>query len=403
MEQDYLDQLTKAGEVNRSLILCPIAVADQVVSEAEKFEINTDVRICESSADVKSGINITNYEKLHKFDVSAFDAVVLNEASVLKNAQGKVRKALTDAFKSTKYRLTETATPAPNDHMELGTQSEFLGWMQRDVMLASYFIHDGSDTSKWRLRGHAKREFWNWMASWSIAITKPSDIGFSNDGYDLPELKIHEHVIDCEQSADGHLFHPGGKVSATGVHAEKRRTIEAKAGIVASLVNDSPEPWVMWVDTNYEDEVLARYVSGAVVIRGNDKDKAAKLKAFSTGEIKRLITKPKVGGYGMNWQHCRNTISFAGYSFEDWYQTVRRFWRFGQTEQVNSHLMMSVDEIGIANVLKRKQDDFERMAAEMSFSMREGMMKSLNKSQSVVDYTPRSNVQIPEWMQCQNA
>ena len=161
IEQDWLDQLTMAGEVKRSLILCPIAVAEQVKNEAEKFDINTEVNICESSSDVKSGISITNYEKLHKFDVSAFDAVVLNEASVLKNAQGKVRKALTDAFRNTKYRLTETATPAPNDHMELGTQSEFLGWMQREVMLATYFIHDGGDTSKWRLRGHANREFWD--------------------------------------------------------------------------------------------------------------------------------------------------------------------------------------------------------------------------------------------------
>ena len=402
MELAWLDALTKKGEVKRSIILCPIAVANQIIDEAEKFGVNTEIRICESSADVSSGINVTNYEKLHKFDPSDFDAVVLNEASVLKNAQGKVRKQITEAFRHTKYRMSETATPAPNDHMELGTQSEFLGWMQRDVMLANFFIHDGGDTSKWRLRGHANREFWDWVASWAMAITKPSDIGFKDDGYDLPELKIHEHIIQCEQEASGHLFHPGGKVSATNVHKEKRRTIEAKAVEVANLVNGSDLPWVIWCETNYEDEVLRRHVSDAVVIRGNDKGKAEKLQAFTRGDIKRLITKPKIGGYGMNWQHCNNTIFFASYKFEDWYQVIRRFWRFGQKLPVNAHLMMSEDEIGIANVLKRKQHDFERMASEMAISMRSGMLQSLGSRQAIADYTPHKQIQLPEWMQCQN-
>lgn len=403
MEFDWLDQLIRAGQVNRALILCPIAVADQVLSESVKFGIQSDVWICQSSADVCSGINITNYEKLHKFDTSAFDAVVLNEASILKNAQGKVRKSLTDAFRNTRYRLTETATPAPNDHMELGTQCEFLGWMQREVMLANYFIHDGGDTSKWRLRGHANRDFWNWVASWAMAITKPSDIGFDDTGYELPELKIHEHIVECESEAEGHLFHPGGKVSATDVHKEKRRTIQRKSEEVAKIVNGSDEPWVFWVETDYEDSVLRNYIDDVVVIRGSDKAKAEKLRAFTNGEIKRIITKPKVGGYGMNWQHCRNTVFFASYKFEDWYQVIRRFWRFGQTMPVNAHLMMSEDEIGIASVLRRKQNDFERMAAEMAISMREGMLLSLGQRQAIADYKPSKSVTIPEWMQCQNA
>jgi len=357
------------------LILAPLCVAKQTVQEAEKYGIN--VNYCREQSQVLKGINITNYEMMDKFDFSSFGGVVLDESSILKSINGKTRNQLIESCQLIPYRLSCTATPSPNDYMELGSQSEFLGIMSQTEMLAQFFIHDGGETAKWRLKGHGAAKFWEWLATWAITINKPSDLGYSDDGYILPPLNIVNHVIDSNELLDGELFI---KNAATLMERKQaaRRTISSRVDACADLVNNSTEQWVVWCNLNDESESLAKLINGAKDIKGSDSiDKKERLiEQFTSGELRVLVTKPSITGWGLNWQHCSNT-AFVGLndSFEAYYQAVRRFYRFGQKNEVNAHLFSADIEGNVKANLERKQ----KLADEMSISMIDHMRNAMQK------------------------
>ncbi|MBW2364614.1 MAG: helicase [Deltaproteobacteria bacterium] len=367
-------QLNWADDVVRKtdqpvLILAPLAVSKQTKHEGEKFGYS--VNICESKDDIKPGINITNYEKLHKFNPSVFSGVVLDESSILKSYSGKYRNQIIESFQQTPYRLACTATPAPNDYMELGNHSEFLGAMTRSEMLASFFINDASNTGTWRLKKHGQSEFWKWVCSWAVMLNLPSDLGFENNGFIIPGIEIHEHVIKHGKPLPGQLFVINASTLSERRQARKE-TIESRAAIAAKLVNGSDEPWLIWCNLNNESDTLKRSIHNSVEIKGADstKHKEDSMIGFSNESIKILITKPKIAGFGMNWQHCSNVI-FMGLSdsYESYYQAVRRCWRFGQKGKVNVHIITADIEGNVVENIKRK----ERSALKMREKMVENM------------------------------
>ena len=296
-----------------SLIVAPLTVGEQTKREAEKFGYTA--ALCRTQKDVQPGINITNYEMLDHFDPDFFGGVVLDESSILKNCMGKVRTQIIEMFRNVPYRLSCTATPSPNDYMELGNQVEFLGIMSRTEMLATYFTHDGSDTSKWRLKGHAEDRFWEWVATWAVVLTCPGDLGYPNDGYILPDLVMHEHLVEASTSMDDSLF---GWVAKTLTERRdaRRMSIRERCAKAAEIVSSEPEEqWVIWCDLNDESALLNSLIPGAVEVRGSDKpdDKAKALRDFADCSVRYLVTKPSIAGFGMNWQNCHNMI-FVGLS-----------------------------------------------------------------------------------------
>ncbi len=344
------------------LVLAPLAVAAQTQREAAKFGI--PCKVCRCQADVDGPVAVANYEMLRHFDPSAFGGVVLDESSILKAYDGKTKKAICDAFASTPYRLCCTATPAPNDFMELGNHSEFLGYMDRADMLAKYFNHDGEKVREWRLKGWAERMFWDWCATWAVMVRSPADIGFPADGFELPELRERVHRIESGVEPEGRLFNTAASDLASQRRA-RRDTLERRCDFAAALANGSDEPWVVWCELNDESEYLARAIPGAVEVRGSDSAEAKEeaLSAFSEGRARVLVTKPSIAGFGMNWQHCSN-VAFVGlsHSYEQYYQAVRRCWRYGQERPVDVHIVATeLDESVVANVL-RKASDREALA-----------------------------------------
>lgn len=356
----------------RVLVLAPLAVAKQSELEADKFGIQ-GVRSMRQD-DGCTPIVVANYEMIARFDPAAFSGVVLDESSILKNFMGKTRLALQEAFARTPYKLCCTATPSPNDHMELGQQSEFLGVMPSNEMLARWFINDTMNFGTYRLKGHAAADFWNWVSTWAVCISKPSDLGFSDDGYELPPLELHTLPVEIDMTvnaADGEFLRSGAGVSATSLFAEKRISAELRAHRVAALVNASAEPWIVWCHTNDESAMLAGLIPGAVEVRGADRveEKERKLAAFANGESRVIITKPSIAGMGLNWQHCWN-VAFVGltYSFEEFYQAVRRSYRFGQQRPVHCHLVVADTEAGVLARINEKRAEHERMQSSMSQS-----------------------------------
>lgn len=352
------------------LILTPLAVAHQTEREAKRFGYNAHV--CESQSDVlnREWLVITNYEKLEHFDVAAFSGVVLDESSILKNFAGKTRKQLTEAFRETQYRLCCTATPSPNDYTEFGQHADFLGVCTPAQMLCTFFINDTFNTGDWRLKRHAEHEFWRWMASWAACVSKPSDLGYSDDGYILPPLNIEAVTVDVdetEEKPDDELFRVA-TLSATTMHKEMRLTSRARSERAASMVNTSSEPWIIWCNTNDEADHLAELIPDAVEVRGSDTpaSKTAALESFTNGSIRAIITKPSIAGMGLNWQHCRNVV-FVGlsYSFEDFYQALRRSYRFGQQRQVNAYIIQASTEGAILQAVKSKMDAHAKMQEAM--------------------------------------
>jgi DNA modification methylase len=329
------------------------------------------VKVCASSSEVGfARIAITNYEKLDHFDVSVFGGVVLDESSILKNFTGTTRRKLTAAFRDTPYRLCCTATPSPNDYTELGQHADFLGVCTPAQMLATFFINDTFNTGDWRLKRHAESEFWRWVASWAACISKPSDIGFSDDGYVLPPLNMHTVVVDVDETAekpDDELFRVA-TLSATTMHKEMRLTSRARAEAVAKRVNASAAPWIVWCNTNDEADHLAELIPDAVEVRGSDSqaDKEHKLDAFTDGDARVIITKPSIAGMGLNWQHCCN-VAFVGlsYSFEDFYQALRRSYRFGQKYPVNAYVVQASTEGAIHKAVEEKITAHARMQEQM--------------------------------------
>lgn len=384
-----------------ALILTPLAVAHQIRNEAHRF--GYEACIVRDQSDVREGINIANYDILHKLDPQAFGAVALDESSILKSFTGKTSRSIIDAFAGHRFKLSATATPAPNDHMELGQHAEFCNVMAANEMLSRFFINDTSTASQqWRLKRHGVNSFWDWMASWSRLAQMPSDLGFDDTGFVLPELKTIVHrAHNSAPRMTGGLF-GDEQVSATNMHDIKRQTIEQRAKLAVSII-DRSETFVVWVDTDYEAdgvmrEIKANGFDGVVEVRGSmspDK-KEESLDAFADGSARILITKPSICGFGLNWQHCANTI-FVGrsFSYESWYQAVRRFWRFGQKRDVNVHLIVAEGEDSIGRVIDRKANDHTLMKA----AMREAMKRDQGKTSQVkTPYIPTHKGKMPSWI-----
>lgn len=383
------------------LLLAPLAVAAQLVREADKFGIAA--RQVAEQSEVTDGINVTNYQKLDHFDLAAFGGIVLDESSILKNQTGHYRTKLVEAAKAIPFRLAATATPAPNDFMELGNHAEFLGVMSYTDMLATFFVHDGGETQKWRLKGHAENEFWRWMASWSVMLRKPSDLGYPNDGYDLPPLEYHMHEVEVEGAnmETGTLF-PMVATTMQERLAARRGSVEDRVAFAASIT-PTDRPFVWWCNLNSESEALCKAIPGAVETKGSDSDeeKERKLIDFSEGRIRVLVTKPKVAGFGMNWQHCADT-GFVGLndSWEQFYQAVRRFWRFGQEKPVNVHVVAAQTEGATVANIKRKEADAERMASAMVMHTADLTSQAVRGSvRERADYQPTLPVELPVWIE----
>jgi len=365
------------------LIFAPLAVSKQTQREGVKF--NIDVNICESSDDVINGINITNYEKVHKFDLSVFVGIVLDESSILKSYSGKFKNEITEKTKNIKYKLACTATPAPNDFMELGNHSEFLGVMTRSEMLAMFFIHDSGSTQKWRLKGHASNKYWKWLCTWAVMIRKPSDLGYKDDNFILPEISINEHIIECAKPNEGELFVMDA-ITLQDRQKSRRTSIKERTDYVAKLINGSDESWLIWCNLNDESLEITKKLNNATEIAGrhtNEYKEDTMLK-FSSGDIKILVSKPKLSGFGMNWQHCNNVV-FVGLSdsYEQYYQAVRRCWRFGQQKKVNVYIIVSNAEGSVLKNIHRKEKQALIMASKMVQNMKEissNNIHYLNKS-----------------------
>lgn len=347
------------------LIVAPLAVAAQTCREGHTFGIH--VNKARTADDLQPGVNITNYEMLTHFEGVDFNGVVLDESSILKSYTGAIRNQIISMFKFTPFRLACTATPAPNDYMELGNHSEFLGCMDRTEMLAMFFIHDGGDTSKWRLKGHASSKFWDWVASWACMVTKPSDLGYDDGEFELPELNINTHIIESGMNQEGRLF----AVTETTLSEQqkaRRNTVEIKADMIAGYVNSSDDSWLIWCDLNAESEHLALSIPDAIEVRGADtaEHKEDAMLGFADGKYRVLVTKPSIAGFGMNWQHCHK-IAFCGmsHSYEQFYQAVRRCWRFGQNQPVDVEIFVTDLEQSIVDNVIRKKDDSEGMRVEM--------------------------------------
>lgn len=390
----------------RVLILASLAVAAQTVREAEQMGVR--VTLCRDGSDVADGVNITNYDRLHLFDAGAFSAVVLDESSCLKDFASKTRNALIQAFGRTPYRLVCSATPAPNDHVELGNHSEFLGIRSRVEMLATYFCHDGGDTQSWRLKGHARRDFWAWVCSWAAIVKAPSVLGYSDAGYVLPAMHMRDHVVACDLSharASGLLFVEEAR-SLDDQRKYRRATIADRVAKVVELVQREPsEPWLIWCELNDEGDAVTSALEslGAVQVRGSDdpSDKESKLQAFSEGRAPIMVTKPSIAGMGLNWQHCARVV-FLGisHSFEQWYRAIRRVYRFGQKREIECHVVLSeADDAVVAN-LKRKHADAETMSAETRDIVAEFVRGEVaSAARQFTDYRAAVPMRIPAWLQ----
>ncbi len=383
------------------LHLAPLAVSAQMAREAEKFGIAA--RVVARQDDCAPGINITNYQKLDHFDLSRFGGVILDESSILKSTDGHYRTKLIEACQSIPFRLAATATPAPNDFMELGNHAEFLGIMSYTDMLATFFVHDGGETQKWRLKGHAENEFWKWMASWAVMLRKPSDLGYPNDGYDLPPLNFEQHVVAADYAPNldtGTLFPMQAETLQERI-AARRSTVDERCKLAASIT-PMDRPFVWWCNLNAEAETLAKLIPGAINLHGSlsETDKERILIDFSDGKISHLITKPSLAGFGMNWQHCADT-GFVGLndSFEQFYQAVRRFWRFGQTKPVTVRIIASELEGATVANIKRKEADADRMAAAMVMHMADLSSEAVRGMvRDTPNYNPQVPVQLPSFL-----
>ena len=354
-----------------ALIVAPLAICQQTVREAAKLGITA--RYVRDGADVDgSGIWITNYEMVEHFDPALFDAVVLDEASILKNSDGKTRSLLIEHFAKVPARLSCTATPAPNDPEELTNQAAFLGHSTRTEMLAAYFVHDSDG---WRLKGHARGPMFQWMAGWAVAIRRPSDMGYPDDGYQLPGLDIRSHLVHAEVQAEGQLF--ATDLGGVGGRAKVRReTLAARCERAAELVAAEPdEPWLIWCGLNDEADLLARLIPGAVNVHGSmsPEEKADALMGFADGTHHYLITKPSIAAFGLNWQHCARMV-FVGLndSYEAYYQAIRRCHRYGQTRIVHAHIVLSELESQIAANVARKETEAAALTAELVAAMHAG-------------------------------
>jgi len=399
------------------IILAPLAVAHQINAEAIKFNIKkcvigvSDDDFCDAKElglniatnedDIHNdGVYITNYEKLDNFDTSVFSGVVLDESSILKGFYGRVRENITESFKDTPYKLSTTATPSPNDFMELGTQSEFLGIMNQSEMLSMFFVNDTSETNKWRLKGHGASKFWEWLSTWAIVLRKPSDLGFDDAGYDLPPVVYHEHIVETKASGDDMFVKVAQTLSERAI-ARRESVIERceKAASIANAINDK---CLIWCDRNDESELLTRTINDAVEVKGSDKPehKQWALLGFAGDDVKKMVSKPAIAGFGMNYQTCCHMV-FTGLSdsFEKFYQAVRRCQRFGQLREVHVHIVASDREGAVLDNIKRKQKQHDEMSEKMVSLMRDLTMKQIDSACEIkTKYNPELEMTIPKWL-----
>jgi hypothetical protein len=395
-------QLVWAENVRRKtnkpvLIITPLAVSGQTVDEAEKFGIEAKVS---RDGKVNSGITITNYERLHYFSSNDFQGVVCDESSAIKSFNGKHRALVTEFLRKMPYRLLCTATAAPNDYIELGTSSEALGEMGYTDMLNRFFKNDQSNTGtgrvfgqgrQWRFKGHAETPFWRWVSSWARALRRPSDFGFDDSRFNLPALLEKEHIVKARTLAPGFLF----EMPVTGLdeeRAEQRRTIQERCEKVAEIAK-TRKPVVVWCNLNDEGDLLAKLLPDLVQVKGSDslEFKEDAFTNFTKGKIRGLITKAKIGAWGMNWQHCSHTVLFPSYSYEQYYQLVRRFWRFGQKKPVKVDIVTTEGGHDVMQGLQRKAHQADRMFSELVAHMKDAQSVAVN-------YIPTSNIEVPQWL-----
>lgn len=383
----------------RVLLAAPLAVALQIVREAQKFGI--DVHLSRDGSLKPSGLHVTNYERLHLFDANDFVGFIGDESSILKSFDGARKAEITQFMRKMKYRLLATATAAPNDFIELGTTSEALGYLGYMDMLNRFFKNDLNNSAsgrmrgeviKWRLKGHAEGPFWQWVCSWARAVRKPSDLGFDDSRFVLPPLTEIEHMVEAKTLADGMLF----ALPAIGLQEqreERRRTLQERCEMAASLVSDTGKPAVVWCDLNDEGDLLEKLIPGSVQVSGKDSDdrKEEKLDAFSDGQIRVLVTKQKIAGWGMNWQHCAHMTDFPSHSFEGYYQKVRRFWRFGQQSPVRVDLITTEGQKTVMANQKRKAEQADRMFTNLVAAMNDAI--SIDRASHFA-----KQQEIPSWL-----
>ena len=391
------------------LILAPLAVSKQIAREGEKFGI--PVAVCRDQSNVQAGLNVTNYERLHLFDPSGFGAIVMDEASILKSRDGKTRTAILDAFRATPYKLLATATPSPNDQMELGTYAEFLGIMSYSEMLATFFCHDGGDTSQWRLKGHAEAEFYKWLASWAVAMRSPADLGYDASRHILPPLHREQITVaadDATTERQGTLFALEAQTLIERREARKA-SLPDRVAQAAALVNAYPadEKVIVWCNLNAEGDALTKAIAGAQQVSGSDDPdvKEDRLLAFAHGDLNRLVTKPTIAGHGLNLQACRYQV-FVGLSdsFEELYQAERRTWRYGQTRDVYTTIITSELEGAVVRNIARKERQHHALMDGLVSHMRAAMAAELGSTTRVsVDYPAHTPIRLPSWLRSEDA
>lgn len=405
-------QLAWAQEVLRHtgrsvLILAPLAVAAQTVAEGAEIGVGVD-HVRDQGEVTAPSIYITNYDRLHLFDASAFGALVLDESSCIKHHTAKTFAHLCEAFRDTPFKLCATATPAPNDWTELGTHAEFLGICTRAEMLAEYFIHDGAETQVWRLKGHARAQFWRWVSTWGAMVRKPSDLGFDDARYELPPLTVHQHTVAIPNAAErvGMLFAMEAQTLSERRDARKE-SIADRVKACADMVNADDEMWLVWCDLNAESEALTKAIRGAVEVKGADEaeHKERALTDFAAGRIRVLVSKPSIAGWGMNFQRCAR-IAFVGVtdSWESYYQAVRRCWRFGQSRQVEVHIFASDLEGAVVANLRRKEADALAMAESLSAETREAVIREVvGLKRETNNYNATRRIAVPSWLRSEAA
>lgn len=396
MQLEFANQVVKHTG-GKALVVAPLAVVKQTQREGVKFGIETTV--CRTQEDVRDGINIVNYEMLEHIEADAFDCVVLDESSILKSFTSSTRNLLIDMFQHTPYRLCCSATPAPNDHSELGNTAEFLGIMSRSEMLATYFIHDGSDTSKWRLKGYGEKKFWEWVATWAVCVRTPADLGYDSTGYELPPLNIIEHIVESEPDE--------GSFIATRAETLAERREARKASMfdridMARELTEQGGQWLVWCDYNSESETLHKCIANSVEVVGSDSPeyKAETAVDFADGKIDVLVSKPAIYGYGMNFQNIHQMI-FCGISdsYEAFYQAVRRCWRYGQNDPVDVHIITSQKELNVLDNIKRKQAQMDQMQNNMVALMHDVTMSEIKHTTRIVDeYKPTQKMEVLGWI-----
>ena len=390
------------------LILAPLAVTQQTKREGEKCGIA--VKVIRDQKDCTDGINITNYEMLSHFDANRFCAVVLDESSIIKHKDGKTRKLIQDMFEKTQYKLCCTATPAPNDYMELGTHAQFLGVMKQTEMLATFFVHDGGDTQNWRLKRHAEKKFFEWVAGWAACFRRPQDLGYDQEGYELPELRVHEEAVESKSTEliNGQImmFAPVGKTLLERRSA-RRNSLDDRVARAAEIANATEEQVLVWCDLNAESKALTKAIRGAVEVEGTMPldQKEAGIVGFLNGKHRVLVSKPSIAGFGINAQNAHIEI-FVGLSdsFEQYYQAVRRCWRYGQDQPVDVYIIISDAEGAVKANIARKQADAERMTGELIEFTKEFLKSDLRHTKRDVDeYYAFEDMEVPVWLKTEAA